>query len=103
MRAPVFDVGVRGLLRSSGAALPRSSGARRINAVLSEAAMAAEALCTRGARRPYTLDARRLLRRISTMPRLSEYFLPTEKQPPSDAEAVSHKLMVRAGLIRQMG
>jgi prolyl-tRNA synthetase len=37
------------------------------------------------------------------MPRLSEYFLPTEKQPPSDAEAISHKLMVRAGLIRQMG
>jgi prolyl-tRNA synthetase len=37
------------------------------------------------------------------MPRLSEYFLPTEKQPPSDAEALSHKLMVRAGLIRQLG
>jgi prolyl-tRNA synthetase len=35
--------------------------------------------------------------------RLSEYLLPTEKQPPTDAEAVSHKLMVRAGLIRQMG
>jgi len=37
------------------------------------------------------------------MPRLSEYLLPTEKQPPADAEAISHKLMVRAGLIRQMG
>jgi prolyl-tRNA synthetase len=37
------------------------------------------------------------------MPRLSQYMLPTEKQPPADAEAVSHKLMVRAGLIRQMG
>jgi prolyl-tRNA synthetase len=37
------------------------------------------------------------------MPRLSEYLLPTEKQPPADAEAVSHKLMVRAGLVRQMG
>ena len=37
------------------------------------------------------------------MTRLSQYMLPTEKQPPSDAEAVSHKLMVRAGLIRQMG
>jgi prolyl-tRNA synthetase len=35
--------------------------------------------------------------------RLSQYLLPTEKQPPADAEAVSHKLMVRAGLIRQMG
>jgi prolyl-tRNA synthetase len=29
--------------------------------------------------------------------------LPTEKQAPADAEATSHKLMVRAGLIRQMG
>ncbi len=37
------------------------------------------------------------------MTRLSEYLLPTEKQAPADAEAVSHKLMVRAGLIRQMG
>jgi prolyl-tRNA synthetase len=35
--------------------------------------------------------------------RLSEYLLPTEKQAPADAEAVSHKLMVRAGLVRQMG
>jgi len=37
------------------------------------------------------------------MTRLREYLLPTEKQPPADAEAISHKLMVRAGLIRQMG
>jgi prolyl-tRNA synthetase len=37
------------------------------------------------------------------MSRLSAYLLPTEKQPPADAEAISHKLMVRAGLIRQMG
>jgi prolyl-tRNA synthetase len=37
------------------------------------------------------------------MPRLSAYLLPTEKQAPADAEATSHKLMVRAGLIRQMG
>jgi prolyl-tRNA synthetase len=37
------------------------------------------------------------------VPRLSQYLLPTEKQPPADAEALSHKLMVRAGLIRQLG
>jgi prolyl-tRNA synthetase len=37
------------------------------------------------------------------MARLSEYFLPTERDPPADAEAISHKLMVRAGLIRQVG
>jgi prolyl-tRNA synthetase len=35
--------------------------------------------------------------------RLSQYFLPTEKQAPADAEAPSHKLMVRAGLVRQLG
>jgi prolyl-tRNA synthetase len=37
------------------------------------------------------------------MDRLSQALLPTERQPPSDAEALSHKLMVRAGLIRQVG
>jgi prolyl-tRNA synthetase len=35
--------------------------------------------------------------------RQSQLFLPTERQPPADAEALSHKLMVRAGLIRQVG
>jgi len=35
--------------------------------------------------------------------RLTRYFLPTEKLPPADAEALSHKLMVRAGLVRQVG
>src|SRR5919201_1147108 len=37
------------------------------------------------------------------MTRLDRYFLPTERQPPSDAEALSHKLGVRAGLVRQVG
>jgi prolyl-tRNA synthetase len=37
------------------------------------------------------------------MTRLSEYLLPTEKQARPDAEAISHRLMVRAGLVRQMG
>jgi prolyl-tRNA synthetase len=35
--------------------------------------------------------------------RQSQIFLPTLKDAPADAEALSHKLMVRAGLIRQMG
>jgi prolyl-tRNA synthetase len=35
--------------------------------------------------------------------RFSRSFLPTEKLPPADAEALSHKLMVRAGLVRQVG
>ncbi len=37
------------------------------------------------------------------MTRLSQTLLPTLKDAPADAEAVSHKLMVRAGLIRQVG
>jgi len=37
------------------------------------------------------------------MTRLSRYFLPTVKEPPADAEAISHVLMVRAGLVRQLG
>jgi prolyl-tRNA synthetase len=37
------------------------------------------------------------------MARLSTYFLPTERDPPAEAEAISHVLMVRAGLIRQVG
>src|SRR5215213_6232372 len=37
------------------------------------------------------------------MTRLSQYLLPTVKEPPADAEALSHKLLVRAGLVRQVG
>jgi len=37
------------------------------------------------------------------MTRLSQYFLPTEKEAPAEAEALSHKLLVRAGLARQLG
>ncbi|HEY1775193.1 MAG TPA: proline--tRNA ligase [Solirubrobacteraceae bacterium] len=37
------------------------------------------------------------------MTRLSSYLLPTEKEAPADAEALSHRLMVRAGLVRQVG
>ena len=36
------------------------------------------------------------------MTRLSRYFLPTVKEAPADAEAVSHRLTVRAGLGRQV-
>jgi prolyl-tRNA synthetase len=35
--------------------------------------------------------------------RLSRYFLPTVKEIPADAEAISHQLTVRAGLARQLG
>ena len=32
----------------------------------------------------------------------SKIFIPTLKESPTDAEVVSHKLMVRAGMIRQV-
>src|SRR3954463_5022478 len=35
--------------------------------------------------------------------RQSNLFLPTQKEAPADAEALSHKLVVRAGLARQVG
>jgi prolyl-tRNA synthetase len=35
--------------------------------------------------------------------RLSTYFLPTLREDPADAESKSHRLMVRAGLVRQLG
>ena len=37
------------------------------------------------------------------MTRLSSLFLPTLREDPADAESVSHRLLVRAGLIRQLG
>jgi prolyl-tRNA synthetase len=35
--------------------------------------------------------------------RLSQFFLSTSKEAPAEAELVSHKLMLRAGLIRRLG
>src|SRR5947208_11653885 len=39
---------------------------------------------------------------LGGVPRLSSYSLPTVKEPPADAEALSHRLLVRAGMIRQL-
>ena len=35
--------------------------------------------------------------------RLSRYFLPTLKEEPKDAVVISHKLMIRSGMIRKLG
>jgi prolyl-tRNA synthetase len=35
--------------------------------------------------------------------RWSQMFIPTLREVPADAEATSHRLMLRAGLIRQLG
>jgi prolyl-tRNA synthetase len=40
--------------------------------------------------------------KVPAVTRLSNYLLPTEREAPADAEALSHKLLVRAGLIRQV-
>jgi len=34
--------------------------------------------------------------------RYSRSLLPTYKEDPADADAISHKLMVRAGMVRQL-
>lgn len=34
--------------------------------------------------------------------RWSRYYIPTLKEAPADAEVVSHKLLVRAGMIRKL-
>src|ERR671912_2500322 len=35
--------------------------------------------------------------------RWSQFFIPTLREDPADAEVISHKLLMRAGLIRQLG
>ncbi len=34
--------------------------------------------------------------------RLSKLLVPTLKEDPADAEVISHKLMIRAGMIRKL-
>ncbi len=35
--------------------------------------------------------------------RWSQYFIPTLREDPADAEVISHKLLLRAGVVRQLG
>src|SRR6059058_908531 len=46
--------------------------------------------------------ARCAVDKVPAVTRLSNFLLPTEKEAPADAEALSHKLLVRAGVIRQV-
>src|SRR5205085_10929818 len=41
------------------------------------------------------------VRRSRGVMRLSQYFLPLLRENPSEAQIVSHRLMLRAGMIRQ--
>jgi prolyl-tRNA synthetase len=34
--------------------------------------------------------------------RWSQFFIPTLREDPADAEVISHKLLLRAGIIRQL-
>ena len=34
--------------------------------------------------------------------RASQYYIPTLKEAPADAEVISHKLLTRAGMIRKL-
>src|SRR2546429_9060775 len=34
--------------------------------------------------------------------RWSQYFIPTLREDPADAEVISHKLLLRAGVVRQL-
>src|SRR5689334_16435058 len=40
---------------------------------------------------------------MTTVARYSQLFIPTLKEAPADAQVASHKLLVRAGFIRQLG
>src|SRR3979411_2050298 len=43
-----------------------------------------------------------LVRQENSTMRWSQYFIPTLREDPADAEVVSHKLLLRAGVIRQL-
>ncbi len=43
-----------------------------------------------------------LIRKKESIMRYSQYFIPTVKETPSDAEVISHQLMLRAGMIRKL-
>src|SRR3954470_22222381 len=54
------------------------------------------------ARLPLSLQPSRVLKRFECAPmRLSRFFLPILKETPKEAEIVSHRLMLRAGMMRQ--
>src|SRR3989337_3281654 len=55
----------------------------------------------RGRDRPFRFDAGRRKKERRVI-RYSRYLMPTTKETPSDAEVVSHRLMLRAGLLRKV-
>jgi prolyl-tRNA synthetase len=57
-------------------------------------------------KREHVLEAARFLRRFHDTDhfmRLSRYFLPILRENPREAEIVSHRLMLRAGMLKQQG
>jgi len=43
-----------------------------------------------------------LVRQENSTMRWSQYFIPTLREDPADAEVVSHRLLLRAGIVRQL-
>src|ERR1041385_2708012 len=41
--------------------------------------------------------------KVDYLMRWSQFFIPTLREDPADAEVISHKLLLRAGMIRQLG
>ena len=87
--------------RTPTAPLDRAADAAALAGSTSAAAI--RSACSSGRSRPCRWPPSPAARLSRRMTRLSQYLLPTEKQPPADAEALSHKLLVRAGMIRQLG
>src|SRR6266852_8625202 len=51
---------------------------------------------------PYTGCVHCIAKRKCISMRWSQYFVPTLREDPADAEVVSHKLLLRAGIVRQL-
>src|SRR4028118_1152679 len=52
---------------------------------------------------PFRLRCTFAIRRLKTTDmRWSNFFIPTLREVPADAEVVSHRLLLRAGMVRQL-
>src|SRR5207253_9939816 len=83
-------------------AVPRDRQVDRGGHEASEATQDGKARCA-GHGRSLTYPALRIVCPDNVIVRASQLFLPTLRDAPADADAASHKLLVRGGFIRQVG
>jgi hypothetical protein len=108
------DRGSRAVRRSDRGAVPGAGGrdggrgegggglSRRAGAVRSCRGGISETATRRSrSRRPVARLSVRARRGSAATMRLSRYFLPVLKETPAEAQIVSHRLMLRAGMIKQ--